>query len=146
MLGTVRDPSGFVVNSDKITLRNVKTGVTAAAATNSAGNYEFLTVKIGDYKVVAEAAGFSAAATDVFNVSVNARQRVDLALQLGSTTESITVSGAATLVESDSTDKGHVVNGDLIVDMALNGRNYSDLALPAPGVQRSLLSVAGDPR
>ena len=71
---------------------------------------------------------------------------VDLALQLGSTTESITVSGAATLVESDSTDKGHVVNGDLIVDMPLNGRNYSDLALLAPGVQRSLLSVAGDPR
>ena len=146
VLGTVRDPSGSVVTSAKITLRNVKTGVTATAATNSAGNYEFLTVKIGDYKIIAEAAGFSATATDVFNVSVNARQRVDLALQVGSTTESITVSGAAALVESDSTDKGHVVNGDLIIDMPLNGRNYSDLALLAPGVQRSLLSVAGDPR
>src|SRR5215212_6752206 len=146
VLGTVRDPSGSVISSAKITLRNVNTGVAASVTTNSDGNYEFVTVKIGNYKVTAEAPGFSSATTDTFNVAVSARQRVDLALQVGATTESITVSGAAAVVESDSTDKGQVVNTEVIQNMPLNGRSYSDLSLLAPGVQRSGLSTVGDPR
>src|SRR4051812_881366 len=146
VLGTVRDPTGSVIANAKITLRNVNTGVAASTATNSAGEYEFLTVKIGNYKVTAEAPGFSSTATDTFNVAVSARQRVDLTLQVGATTESITVSGAAAVVESDSTDKGQVVNTEVIQNMPLNGRSYSDLSLLAPGVQRSALSSAGDPR
>src|SRR3954468_324441 len=146
VLGTVRDPTGSVIANAKITLRNVNTAVTAATRTNSSGEYEFVTVRIGDYKVTAEAPGFSSAATDTFNVAVSARQRVDLTLQVGATTESITVTGAAAVVESDSTDKGQVVNSEVIVNMPLNGRAYSDLSLLAPGVQRSALSSAGDPR
>ncbi len=146
VLGTVRDPSGSVVANAKITLRNVNTGVVASTVTNSAGEYEFLTVRIGDYKVAAEAAGFSSTTTDTFNVAVSARQRVDLKLQVGANTESITVTGAAAVVESDSTDKGQVVNSEVIDNMPLNGRAYSDLALLAPGVQRSSLSSASDPR
>src|SRR5512133_3344301 len=59
VLGAVRDASGAVVSNAKITLRNVNTAVTAATHTNSAGEYEFLTVRIGDYKVTAEAPGFA---------------------------------------------------------------------------------------
>src|SRR4051812_19360984 len=146
VLGTVRDATGSVVSNAKITLRNVNTGVAASAATNSAGEYEFVTGRIGDYKVTAEAPGFSAATTDTFNVAVGARQRVDLALQVGANTETITVTGAAQVVESDSTDKGQVVSSAVIDNMPLNGRAYSDLALLAPGVQRSALSSVGDPR
>src|SRR3954447_889457 len=83
VLGTVRDPSGSVIANAKITLRNVNTAVTASSTTNSAGNYEFLTVKIGDYRVSAEAPGFAPVTTEPFNVAVNARQRVDLTLQVG---------------------------------------------------------------
>src|SRR5262245_46739096 len=106
VLGTVRDPSGAVITGARITLRNVNTGVTAKAKTDASGNFEFLTVKIGDYRVDAEAPGFRPVSTDTFNVAVNARQRVDLKLEVGTATESVTVSGAALLVESDSTDKG----------------------------------------
>src|SRR5215471_8844917 len=134
VLGTVRDPSGSVIANAKITLRNVNTGVAASASTNSAGEYEFVTVRIGNYKVTADAAGFSPVTTDTFNVAVGARQRVDLTLQVGTATESITVTGAAAVVESDSTDKGQVVNSAVIDNMPLNGRAYSDLALLAPGV------------
>src|SRR5437763_12621602 len=74
VLGTVHDPSGSVIANAKITLRNVATAVTAATTTNAAGNYEFLTVKIGDYTISAEAPGFSTLTTERFNVSVNARQ------------------------------------------------------------------------
>src|SRR6185312_8531755 len=82
VLGAVRDPSGAAVANAAITLRNVNTAVTATTRTNAAGEYEFLTVKFGDYKVTAEAPGFSALTTDTFNVAVNARQRVDLSLQV----------------------------------------------------------------
>src|SRR5262245_35443707 len=146
VLGTVTDPSGAVIANARITLRNVNTAVTTATTTNASGNFEFLTVRIGDYTVSAEAAGFTALTTAPFNVAVSARQRVDLTLKVGAATESITVSGAAALVESDSTDKGQVVNSDVIANMPLNGRAYSDLALLAPGVQRSALASAGDPR
>ena len=141
VLGTVHDPTGSVIANAKITLRNVATAVTATTTTNAAGNYEFLTVKIGDYTIKAEANGFSALTTETFNVAVNARQRVDVTLTVGSATESITVTGAAALVETDSSDKGQVVNGELIGNMPLNGRNYADLSLLAPGVQRSLLGL-----
>src|SRR5215471_729932 len=99
VLGTVHDPSGSVVAGAKITLRNVATSVTATTTTNSEGNYEFLTVKIGDYTVKAEAPGFAATTTGSFNVAVNARQRVDVSLAVGAATESVTVSAAAALVE-----------------------------------------------
>jgi Carboxypeptidase regulatory-like domain/TonB-dependent Receptor Plug Domain len=141
VLGTVHDPTGSVITNAKITLRNVATAVTASTTTNASGNYEFLTVKIGDYTISAEAPGFASVTTDKFNVAVNARQRVDITLTVGTATESITVTGAATLVETDSSDKGQVVNGDLIENMPLNGRNYADLSLLAPGVQRSLLGL-----
>src|SRR5437016_44367 len=146
VLGTVRDPSGAVIGGAKITLRNVNTGITASSKTDAAGSYEFLTVKIGDYRVNAEAAGFAPLSTDTFNVAVSARQRVDLKLQVGAATESVTVSGAANLVESDTSDKGQVIAAELIDNLPLNGRNYSDLSLLAAGVQRSSLSLAGDPR
>jgi len=146
VLGTVRDPSGAVITNARLTLRNVNTGVTATAKTDAAGNYEFLTVKIGDYRMDAEATGFRPVSTDSFNIAVNARQRVDLKLEVGTANELVTVSGAATLVESDSTDKGQVIGADVIENMPLNGRNYSDLALLSAGVQRSQLGLAGDPR
>src|SRR6476646_1524010 len=98
VLGTVRDPSGAVIAGARITLRNVNTGVTATGKTDASGNYEFLTVKIGDYRVDAGAPGFRPVSTDPFNVAVNARQRVDLKLEVGTANESVTVSGAATLV------------------------------------------------
>jgi hypothetical protein len=141
VLGTVHDPTGAVVANAKIILKNVNTAVTATTTSNTDGNYEFLTVKIGDYTVGAIASGFTPVSTEKFNVAVNARQRVDLTLQVGSATESITVSGAATLVETDTSSKGQVVNADLIENMPLNGRNYADLSLLAPGVQRSLLGL-----
>jgi hypothetical protein len=101
-------------------------------------------VTIGDYRVNADATGFTPLSTEPFNVAVNARQRVDLTMQVGTASETVTVSGAAKLVESDTSDKGQVIAAELIDNLPLNGRNYSDLSLLAAGVQRSVLSLAGD--
>ena len=146
VLGTTRDQSGNVVPGAAIKLLNVETGIQATTTTNDTGDYLFLNVKIGTYKLTAEKPGFSAANADNVGVSVNARQRVDFSLKVGQVTESINVTDGVIAVESDSSDRGLVVGRKQIVDLPLNGRNYADLALLSTGVRRSDYAVANPPR
>src|SRR5262245_51647530 len=137
--GVVRDQAQAVVTGSKVTLENVATGVTKTANTDSNGSYTFFDVKIGRYKLKAEANGFKAAVAEEFTVTVNAHQRVDLQLQVGAVTETVEVVGAASAVETDSSSRGHVISNASIVNLPLNGRSYADLALLAPGVRKSVL-------
>lgn len=144
--GVVRDPAAAVVPNSKLTLDSVATGVLKTTVTDQNGSYTFFDVKIGRYKLKAEAPGFKAAAAEEFTVTVNAHQRVDLQLQVGSVTETVEVVGAASAVETDSSSRGHVIGNQAIVNLPLNGRSYADLALLAPGVRKSVLedgSVSG---
>ncbi len=95
VLGTIKDPSGASIAGSKVTLENVKTGVTNTVATNSAGNFDFVNVPIGTYRVKAEAPGFKLSITEEFTVTVSARQRVDVSLELGDVTQSVAVRDAA---------------------------------------------------
>jgi len=146
VLGTVRDASQAVVAGARITLLNIGTGIQATATTDENGNYLFNNVKIGTYKVTAEKPGFSTAFADRVKVDVSARQRVDLGLTVGQVTESVQVSAGVTAVETDSSDRGQVINQKQIVELPLNGRNYADLALLATGVRRSDYAFANPPR
>jgi hypothetical protein len=144
VLGTVTDGSGGVVSGAKVALDNVETGIKQTATTDQQGNYQFLNVKIGAYRVSAEATGFKTALADTFTVTVNARQRVDMTLQVGTVTESVVVSGAASALETDNSSRGTVVSTQQIVNLPLNGRSYADLALLAPGVRKSGISTSRD--
>ncbi len=139
VLGTIKDPSGNVVTTAKVVLSNTADGTQQNASTDAEGNYQFLKVRIGTYTLKAEAGGFKAAQAAKFEVRVNARQRVDLALEIGAVSESVTVSGAAAVLETDSSDRGQVMATRQILDLPLNGRSYADLALLAPGVRKSVL-------
>jgi len=141
VLGTLKDSSGAVIIGGKVTLENVKTGVTAVAQTNDAGNFDFVNVQVGIYHVRAEASGFKTSVTEDFTVAVSARQRVDLNLAVGDMTQTVSVSGAAVALETESSDRGQVINNVTVVNLPLNGRNYADLALLAPGVRRSVLGM-----
>jgi Carboxypeptidase regulatory-like domain/TonB-dependent Receptor Plug Domain len=141
VLGTVRDASGAVVPSATVKLRNIATGIEVSAATDNDGSYQFLNVKIGTYQISAEMQGFAKAIADNVQVTVNARQRVDLALRAGQVTETVIISDTAPLLETESSDRGQVINKEQIVNLPLNGRNYADLALLSPGVRRSVLSA-----
>jgi hypothetical protein len=141
VLGTVHDPVGAAVAGARITLRNVATGVTVHAQSDGSGNYQFLNVKIGTYEVSGEKEGFAKAVARDVSVTVNARQRVDLDLQTGAITEEVTVSAEARLLETDSSDRGQVINRQQIVNLPLNGRAYADLALLSPGVRKSVLNT-----
>jgi hypothetical protein len=141
VLGTVTDPNGAVVPGATVTLRNTATGVTATAQSDEDGSYQFTNVKIGVYQVTAEAQGFSRAVAENIQVTVNARQRVDLALRAGAVTDTVVISDTALLLETESSDRGQVINREQIINLPLNGRAYADLALLAPGVRRSLLAT-----
>jgi len=141
VLGTVRDPSGAVILGAKVTLENVRTGITSVAQTNDAGNFDFINVSIGTYRVRAESRGFKTAVAEDFTVTVNARQRVDLTLAVGDATQTVEVKGAAAALETDSSDRGQIVASNTIVNLPLNGRYYADLALISPGVRKSMLGM-----
>jgi hypothetical protein len=142
VLGTIRDAGGAAVPGANVTLRNVATGISTTAQSDENGDFQIPNVKIGTYRVSAEAAGFSVAVAENVVVTVNARQRVDLTMQPGAVTETVTITDAAQLLETDSSVRGQVVQRQQIVNLPLNGRSYANLTLLAPGVRESSQNAA----
>ena len=141
VVGTVRDNTGGVVPGATVTLTNLETGVTTVRVSEANGSFEFMTVRIGRYKVAAELQGFATAVADNIQVNVGARQRVDLALSPGQVNETVQVVGATQVLETDSSQRGQLISGRQAVELPLNGREYSALALLSPGVRLSALST-----
>jgi hypothetical protein len=145
VLGAVHDPSGGGVPKASVTLANQSTGIEAKTSTDESGNYDFFNVKVGKYTVTVEAPGFSKVSTANVDVAVEARQRVDLTLQVGAVSQSVEVTGAASVLETDSSEHGQVINTQQVVELPLNGRNYSDLALLSTNINRSPVGAAFSP-
>lgn len=135
VLGTVSDPNGAIVQQAQVRLLNVDTGVVQQVITDSKGDYQFLEVHVGKYQVKVDASGFKVAQSDNFLVNAGARQRVNLALQVGDTGQVVEVKSAATLLQTESSDRGEVISNEKIVELPLNGRSTGSLALLAPGVR-----------
>lgn len=144
VLGYVHDSSGAALANAAVSLVNTGTGTTVAVKTDAQGAYEFTDVKVGTYKVIAQANGFDTSTTQDFQVEVNARQRVDVSLKVGSANESVTVSGAAALLETDSSERGQVIGTREVENLPLNGRAYADLSALVPGVRRNILENGSD--
>lgn len=143
VLGTLRDASGLAISGAKVTLTSTATGTSQTITSKDDGTYVFPTVRIGSYTVSTDASGFSPSKTDVFNLSIGSRQEVNLTLKVGGENQTVTVSGAAELLETSTSDNGQVIGAKQIVNLPLNGRNYADLALLVPGVRKSSIAVAG---
>ena len=137
VLGTVHDATGAGLPNATVTIKNDATGIAVTTQANNEGNYQFANVKIGTYRVSAELQGFSIAVAENIVVTVNARQRVDLTMQPGALTETITITDAAQLLETESSGRGQVIQREQIVNLPLNGRSYANLALLTPGVRES---------
>jgi len=144
VLGRITDPTGAAVPGATVTITNAATGVQAVTVSDATGAYQFLNVRVGTYRVEAELSGFSTALAPEVNVTVNARQRVDLALQVGGVGETIEVTAGVRILETESSDRGQVIAREQIVNLPLNGRAYADLALLSPGVRASSISSSRD--
>src|SRR5437868_968793 len=143
VLGYVRDTSGAAVVNATVTLSNTGTGISQTKQTDAEGKYEFPSVQIGNYQIVAEAQGFDKARTETFTVQTNARQRVDVNLKTGSVSEEVTVTAAAQLLDTETSSRSTVIGTKQVEDLPLNGRSYADLVLLVPGASKSLLENNG---
>lgn len=137
VLGSVRDSNEAALQNATVTLKNIATEIAQVSTTDANGDYQFVNVKIGVYQVIVEANGFNRTVADNINVTVNARQRVDLTLQIASAVETVVITDAANPLQTDSSEVGQVVQRKQIVALPLNGRSYANLALLAPGVRES---------
>src|SRR5215467_6126917 len=140
VLGTVMDPSGSAVIGAQVKLVNTLTGVSEKTTTSDDGEYRFLSVPVGRYTVTVQATGFQTANTGEVAVNVAARQRVDVRLQVGELNQTVTIQDAAAVIETDTSNRGQTIRHEAIVSLPLNGRNYADLALLAPGVRKAVQS------
>ena len=145
VLGTIHDPTGSPIPNATVTLESQDTGIKVRTTTGGSGDYDFFNVKTGRYTVWAEASGFSKAqATDIV-VAVGSRQRVDVTMNVGVVTESVTVTGAASALETDSSERSQVISAVAMTELPLNGRSYADLALLSSDAVKSPIADAFTP-
>ncbi len=138
VLGTITDQSGAVVPGTKVILQNSHTGLRRETVTDTAGNYEFLAVPVGeDYQVVVEATGFQKSAQSGIKLLVDQRFRADFRLQVGAVTQEVSVSANIAQVETVNTQLGDVIQDKKMEDLPLNGRSYLDLM----GLQTGVVPV-----
>jgi hypothetical protein len=134
IVGLVRDASGAVVASAKVTVEDVDRGIRSTLSTNAQGEYVASPLKIGRYRVTVEKTGFKKAVAGPVQVNIQDRVGVDLKLDPGATTEIVNVTGEHSQLETETSELGQVVDSRRINALPLNGRNYAQLALLGAGV------------
>src|SRR5580692_3472048 len=136
ILGTVKDSSGASVPGATVTVRNTDTNLTKTATTEQDGSYRFPELPVGHYEIKAEAPGFRTETHTGLNLEVTQTGVINFALQVGATTQQVTVSSEIPLVNTQDSTLGGTVNEQQMSELPLNGRNYVDLALYKPGVNQ----------
>ena len=133
IVGTVTDPSGAVIPGVDLTVTDLGTNSTTKATTDAHGDYVVTPLAIGTYSISFEAKGFKKYVNSGVKVDVQDRVRVDANLQIGQAADTIEVQGAAPLLETDTSSLGQVVDSQRIVDLPLNGRFFTRLAVLTAG-------------
>lgn len=133
--GTVTDTSGAVISGATITVTNLDTGATFKATSDEGGSFTFNALMHGRYSAKVTANGFESEVQEL-TLDVSQLQALNFRLKAGSASTTVTVTGAAPLVQTEDSSLSTVVNDRQLVDLPLNGRNFSQLALLAPGVTR----------
>ena len=138
LLGTVTDVSGAVVADAKITVVNEGTGLTRTVTSDANGEYVVPSIPTGRYTVTAEVAGFKTLALSNIELGVDQRARIDLKLEVGALTESVTIEAVSPLLQTSSSELGTTVKTEQLLAMPLNGRNFVSLTRSVPGVLRGI--------
>ena len=132
--GVVQDQSGAAVPDAQVSIGNVATGTIRAVTSNSDGFYSAPNLLPGDYQLTVTAKGFETLVRKGITVTVGAQLAVNLSLKVGQVTQSVEVTGQAPLVETMSSSLSATVEKPTIVDLPLNGRDWTQLATLQPGV------------
>jgi Carboxypeptidase regulatory-like domain/TonB dependent receptor-like, beta-barrel len=136
--GRITDPSEAIVPNATVTIVNTATGITYRGETNSAGVYSVTDLLPGTYRMQAEARGFKTVIKPGIILHVQEVAEINFQLAVGSLTELVTVQGGAPLVQLATSSISAVVGPNTVVDLPLNGRDWTQLATLQPSVNAVL--------
>ena len=143
IVGTVTDQSGALVPGAKVSVTGVTTKINRDTVTDEEGSFQVLSLPIGNYQVTVEREGFKKAVGEEQKLLINQSLRLDFSLEVGSTSETVTVAAQSGGVETINPTLGQSVTSRPIVNLPLNGRNVLQLALLQPGVSETNPSDSG---
>jgi hypothetical protein len=132
--GTIKDETGGVLPGVTVDVKNLETGFTRSVVTDGNGYFTIPGLSPGRYEARASLTGFATTVETGFVLAVAQQAALNLTMKVSSATETITVAGAAPLVDTQNAALSAVVTNETIEQLPLNGRNYIDLALLQPGV------------
>src|ERR1700680_2921424 len=132
--GTVVDPSGAIVQVATVTAKQIETGLTRVAVSDRQGEYVLVELPIGHYQLEVQAKGFQKYLQQGISLDVNETAMVSIHLKIGAETQQVEVSADAAFVQSTVSSLGQTVMEREILDLPLDGRNFSQLGLLQPGV------------
>jgi hypothetical protein len=134
LTGTIKDPSGGVVPGATVTVANTVLGTTFTATTDGQGLYSFPKLPVGRYDVTVQLDGFQTQKRTGIAVDADGAVQINVTLEVGGQSETVTVSVNAIRVDAVSTQLGEVVPSTTMTTLSLNGRSYTDLLAIQPGV------------
>src|SRR5438128_1393101 len=142
--GTITDQTGAVVPAAKVTLTNEGTNLAITTTSGADGGYIFTPVKIGTYSVTAEAQGFQRVTQSHLTVSIDQQLVVDLSLKPGAVSQTVEVTSAPPLLQTQTASVGQVVGSRDVNNLPLNGRNFTFLAQVVVGVNTPQADTRGN--
>jgi outer membrane receptor protein involved in Fe transport len=133
IVGVVRDKSGALLPDSTVTVTNTRTGRIYQVQTNGSGEYEVPGLSAGSYKVSAEHAGFKTRVVDGIVLYATDRRAVDTILDVGQTSETVTVTAETTTVNTQTSETGATIDANKVANLPLNGRDFTSLMALVPG-------------
>lgn len=131
--GHVTDASGASIAMASVLIKESQTGAATTTKTNSSGFYSVTLLKPGNYSIQVTVPGFNVSMRQNLTLEVAQVLQQDFRLEVGSVNQQVTVTGGAPLLNTESTDLGNVISRTPMIQLPLNGRNFSQLALLVPG-------------
>lgn len=132
--GIVSDPTGAAVQGATVSAKQAETGLTRTAVTDRTGAYDVLELPVGHYRLQVEAKGFQTYIQQGITLDVNEKASVPVRLAIGSATQRVEVLADAQLIQGTVTNLGTTVSEREILDLPLNGRDFTQLGLLQTGV------------
>jgi hypothetical protein len=137
LLGNITDQAGLALPGVTVVITEQNTNITYSTPTNESGYYVFSNLKDGTYRVEAELSGFKKTVRDGIEVKVNTTVRVDLKLEVGNLTESVTVVGESPVLQTDRADTGRMIESVHLQEVPLGfNRNFQGMLITVPGASR----------
>src|SRR5581483_11365122 len=144
ILGTVVDKTGAAIAGAQITVTNVQTNFPRTTVSNSAGEYVVSNLPLGSYQVSAQMPGFKKVVHPPVEMTVKARLRVDLELEIGDLTQSVEIAGETPLLKTDTAEVSTLVSRQQLEALPSQNRHFLSLSVLTPGTYRTWTAGGGD--